>query len=128
MVSLRSKSPPLPVPPHAETDIQKEYPLMWKHSPAELAKTLCVRPPTLRPLAGAAEADQTIDAFRARLQVTLFAFAAATNLNENAKTAVLVLLEDVAAAIRRLHPNPANTHVKETLYQVNDLIKSLSRE
>ena len=99
---------------------------MWNHNPEELAKTLCVRPPTLRPLTGAAEADQTIDAFRARLQVALFAFAAATNLNEDAETAVLVLLEDVAAAIRRLHPHPANTHVKETLYQMNDLIKSLS--
>ncbi len=80
---------------------------MWKHSSEELARTLCVRPSTVRPLTGAADADQTIDAFRARLQVALFTFAAATNLNENAKTAVLVLPEDVAVAIRRLHPSPA---------------------
>lgn len=49
--------------PNAETDIHKDYPPMWKTSPAELARTLCEGPPTLRPLTGAAEADQTIDAF-----------------------------------------------------------------
>ena len=98
---------------------------MWTNSPQDIAEALCTRPPNVGPPLTLDKANVAIDAFRARFGVTQMAFFGTINVTKEAETAALVLLEDVAKAIRQIYPIPPNIHVKETLGQIEDMIRAI---
>ena len=92
----------------------------------EAARVLCTTPPVLRPPRDILEAEDVADAFRARMGVALCAlYVAVKRLEPVDHLEVQNYIEDVATHARKLHPTPADTHVAETLKQLDEVVATL---